>query len=70
MGKLTKDFGNRRQATDQAPRYSIRLAENASTGLNAVAAMRPAPIILDVGLPDMSGIDVLIGHRSSAPRCG
>jgi two-component system, OmpR family, KDP operon response regulator KdpE len=44
--------------------YSIRLAENGSTGLNAVAEMRPDLVILDLGLPDMSGAEVLTSIRS------
>jgi two-component system, OmpR family, KDP operon response regulator KdpE len=44
--------------------YSIRVAENASTGLNAVAEMRPELVILDLGLPDMGGLEVLNTIRS------
>jgi two-component system, OmpR family, KDP operon response regulator KdpE len=35
-----------------------------SAGLNAVAHIRPDLIILDLGLPDMSGVDVLHTIRS------
>jgi two-component system KDP operon response regulator KdpE len=44
--------------------YSVREAENGSAGLNAVAHARPDLIILDLGLPDMSGIEVLQTIRS------
>jgi two-component system, OmpR family, KDP operon response regulator KdpE len=44
--------------------YSVSEAENGSTALNAVAHTRPDLIILDLGLPDMSGVDVLNTIRS------
>jgi two-component system, OmpR family, KDP operon response regulator KdpE len=44
--------------------YSISEAENGSTGLKAVAHNRPDLIILDLGLPDMSGLEVLNTVRS------
>jgi two-component system, OmpR family, KDP operon response regulator KdpE len=44
--------------------YSVSEAESGSAGLNAVAHMRPDLIILDLGLPDMGGIDVLRTIRS------
>ena len=43
--------------------YSVRVAENASRGLNAVAEMRPDLVILDLGLPDMGGPEVLTTIR-------
>jgi len=42
--------------------YSIRLAENASRGLNAAAEMRPDLIILDLGLPDMCGAESSLAY--------
>ena len=44
--------------------YSVREAENGSAGLNAVAHVRPDLIILDLALPDMSGMEVLQTIRS------
>jgi two-component system KDP operon response regulator KdpE len=44
-------------------------ASGGREGIDAAAAERPALIVLDLGLPDMSGIDVCreIRHWSSAP---
>jgi two-component system, OmpR family, KDP operon response regulator KdpE len=49
--------------------YSVCQAENGSEGLKSVARIRPAVIILDPALPDMSGIEVLqtIRSLSNAP---
>jgi two-component system, OmpR family, KDP operon response regulator KdpE len=44
--------------------YSVSEAENGAAGLNAVAHGRPDLIILDLGLPDMSGLEVLNTVRS------
>jgi two-component system KDP operon response regulator KdpE len=44
--------------------YSVGEAENGSAGLNAMAHNRPDLIILDLGLPDMSGVEVLNTVRS------
>jgi two-component system, OmpR family, KDP operon response regulator KdpE len=44
--------------------YSVNEAENGSAGLNAMAHSRPDLIILDLGLPDMSGLEVLNTVRS------
>ena len=45
--------------TLEAGGYRVREAENASLGLNEAAVQRPDAIILDLSLPDMSGLDVL-----------
>jgi DNA-binding response OmpR family regulator len=44
--------------------YSVRGAENGSAGLAAITRFRPDLVILDLGLPDMSGIEVLETIRS------
>jgi two-component system, OmpR family, KDP operon response regulator KdpE len=44
--------------------YLVNEAENGSAGLDAVARTRPDLIILDLGLPDMSGLEVLNTIRS------
>ena len=45
--------------TLEAGGYRVREAENAFLGLNEAAVQRPDAIILDLSLPDMSGLDVL-----------
>jgi two-component system KDP operon response regulator KdpE len=44
--------------------YSVSEAENGVAGLNAAARMRPDLIILDLALPDISGLEVLNAVRS------
>ncbi len=39
--------------------YKVREAENGSLGLNEAAVRQPDAIVLDLGLPDISGLDVL-----------
>ena len=48
--------------------YSVSEAEKGSMGLNAVAQSRPDLIILDLGLPDMSGIDAMIAIHGQFPE--
>ncbi|MBX7454774.1 response regulator [Mycolicibacterium sp. 3033] len=49
--------------------YDVRTAATGKEALRAAADFRPDVIVLDLGLPDMSGIDVLGGLRGwlSAP---
>lgn len=39
--------------------YRVREAESGALGLNEAAVRQPDAIVLDLGLPDMSGLDVL-----------
>ncbi|MGH3166393.1 MAG: response regulator [Trebonia sp.] len=52
-----------------AREYQVSTAVDGGTGLTAVARDRPDVIILDLGLPDMDGTDVIHGVRgwSSTP---
>jgi two-component system KDP operon response regulator KdpE len=45
--------------TLEAENYVVRQADNGRTGLIEAASFRPDLVILDLGLPDMEGIDVL-----------
>ena len=47
--------------------YSMREAETGQSGLSEVAHRRPDAIILDLGLPDIPGIDVLKRLREWSP---
>ena len=49
--------------------YQVHEAENGQKGLIEIASRRPAVILLDLGLPDMEGLDVLKRLRewSEAP---
>jgi len=44
--------------------YAVREAINGAAGLEAIEYARPDLVILDIGLPDMSGIEVLQTMRS------
>ena len=44
--------------------YSVRLAENAREGISLAASHMPGLILLDIGLPDKSGHDVLRDLRT------
>jgi two-component system, OmpR family, KDP operon response regulator KdpE len=43
--------------------YTVAVAHDGASGLAAVAQTRPDVIILDLGLPDMDGADVIHGVR-------
>ena len=45
--------------TLEAGGYRVREAENGTLGLNEAAVQRPDAVILDLSLPDLSGIEVL-----------
>jgi two-component system KDP operon response regulator KdpE len=45
--------------TLEAAGYRVREAETGALGLNEVAVQRPDAIVLDLSLPDLSGLDVL-----------
>ena len=49
--------------------YTVHSAEDGRSGLRAAAAHRPDVVILDLGLPDMDGVEVIRGLRgwSQAP---
>jgi two-component system, OmpR family, KDP operon response regulator KdpE len=46
-----------------ARRYQVSTASDGTSGLAAMARERPDVLILDLGLPDMDGIDVIRGVR-------
>ena len=46
--------------------YEARIAANGSTGLQLMAEYRPDVVLLDIGLPDMSGLDVCTAIAESA----
>ncbi|MFD6250784.1 response regulator, partial [Streptomyces roseolus] len=43
----------------QARKYSVDAAPDGATALRLVASERPDMILLDLGLPDMDGVDVI-----------
>jgi two-component system KDP operon response regulator KdpE len=47
--------------------YSMREAENGHSGLSEIAHRRPDAIILDLGLPDIPGVEVLRRLREWCP---
>ena len=49
-----------------ARRYRVSTAADGATGLAAVARNRPDLVIVDLGLPDMDGTDVIRGIRGWA----
>ncbi|MDQ0933644.1 response regulator [Streptomyces turgidiscabies] len=47
----------------QARRYGVDVAPDGATALRLAAARRPDVVMLDLGLPDMDGIEVIKGLR-------
>ena len=47
----------------RARHYDVNIAANGTEALNAAAAHPPDLVILDLGLPDMDGVDVIGGLR-------
>ena len=43
----------------QARQYEVHLAADGAGALHAAAAVRPDLVILDLGLPDLDGVDVI-----------
>jgi two-component system KDP operon response regulator KdpE len=46
-----------------AREYVVHTAEDGRSGLKAAAAQRPDVVILDLGLPDLDGVEVIRGIR-------
>ncbi|WP_086771567.1 response regulator [Streptomyces bobili] len=47
----------------QARRYGVDAAPDGTTALRLAAARQPDVVLLDLGLPDMNGVDVIKGLR-------
>jgi two-component system KDP operon response regulator KdpE len=50
--------------------YTVRSALTSDEGLTLVTSFHPNLVLLDVGLPDMSGLEVLKGIRALDPAIG
>jgi len=46
--------------------YQVTLAHDGRTALTEIASTRPAVVVLDLGLPDLDGIDVLTDVRCTS----
>jgi len=51
----------------QARRYEVATAANGATALQAAKEHRPDLVVLDLGLPDMDGVDVIRQLRTWTP---
>ncbi|MFF7266288.1 response regulator [Streptomyces sp. NPDC008159] len=51
----------------RARHYGVDAAPDGTTALRLAAAHRPDVVMLDLGLPDMDGVDVIKALRGSAP---
>jgi DNA-binding NtrC family response regulator len=49
--------------------YEVRSANSAEQAVEVVAEWQPDLAILDVGLPQMNGIDLAIALKASQPAC-
>jgi len=49
--------------------YDVRSAASGEEGLAAAAALRPDVVLLDMNLPDASGLDILTEIRSRLAKC-
>ena len=55
----------------ESERYQVFDAESAEQGLTEAVYRRPDVIVLDLGLPDMDGVEVLrrLREMKPQPRC-
>ena len=49
--------------------YEVRSANSAEQAVEVIAEWQPDLAILDVGLPQMNGIDLAIALKASQPTC-
>ncbi|MGH9054267.1 MAG: response regulator [Acidimicrobiales bacterium] len=47
--------------------YQVDLAKDGSTGLQQAASQAPDVVVVDLGLPDMDGVEVIRGLRAWSP---
>ena len=57
-----------RDALERDGWHVVGEAATAADGLQAVRTLEPAVVLLDVGLPDMSGLEVARRLRDSSPH--
>jgi two-component system KDP operon response regulator KdpE len=51
----------------RARRYDVEVAADGASALRVAAAQQPDLVVLDLGLPDMDGVDVIRGLRGWTP---